>query len=72
MSEQPEQQIKQEDVLLNSSQVCQLLAVSQKTLQRLTASGALRYILLSASCRRFRRAAVEAFLESRTVKAIRS
>jgi excisionase family DNA binding protein len=67
MSAQP---IPISDQQLTPRQVCSLLGISQKTLQRMLRQKppAISYVRLSARLFRFRRAAVEAFIAQRTIK----
>ena len=54
--------------LLTSADVCQLLSISPRTLQRLVARKAINYIRLTSGSRRFRPTAVALFVAQREVK----
>jgi excisionase family DNA binding protein len=55
------------DRLLTSAEVCNILRIKSKTLQRLCKSGALNFIRISETCYRFRPAAVNLFLRQREI-----
>jgi excisionase family DNA binding protein len=57
------------DSILTSKQVCTLLQVCGKTLQRLCAKKEISFIRVSRTTFRFRRAAVDHFVAQREVRA---
>jgi excisionase family DNA binding protein len=57
------------DALLTSNQVCTILQICGKTLQRLCAKKKISFIKVSRTCFRFRRAAVDTFIAQREVRA---
>lgn len=53
---------------LNAEEAAELLGVATKTIRKMTHEGRIPVIRLSARCVRYDRAALEEWLESRTVK----
>jgi len=53
--------------LLTANEVCNLLCVSKKTLQRRRRSGSIPFVILGTNCIRFRRSALEQLLRTHEV-----
>ena len=58
-----------DDPLLTSADVCAYLAIAPRTLKRYTAKKFFSFIQQSSGAYRFRKSAIDAFLERRTVHA---
>jgi excisionase family DNA binding protein len=59
--------IAPEDCLLSSQDVCRYLAISKKTLQRLIAAKRIFPLRISGGLYRYRRAAVDLFIQKNTI-----
>ena len=60
-------QIDPQDCLLSSQDVCRYLQISKKTLQRMIAAKRIFPVRISGGLYRFRRAAVDVFIQRNTI-----